>query len=168
MPDATLMHIMAAAIVVAAAAILVQTGLLFSMHASSKAIRERVDALARKAEPVLDGAQRVVREAEGQLHDIGVKTNEVLDLSRKQLVRIDDVLADAASRTRVQLDRVEMVLDETITRFQETATSLHNGILKPVRQINALAAGVAAVFSWLGRGHRTSPERATHDEEMFI
>jgi hypothetical protein len=66
------------------------------------------------------------------------------------------------------MDRIEMVVDDTVNRFQETTTLLQNSIVKPIRQINALSAGIRAAVSVLFGGRRTSVERATHDEEMFI
>jgi hypothetical protein len=66
------------------------------------------------------------------------------------------------------MDRIEMVLDDTVNRFQETTTLLQNGVLKPLKQISALAIGVRAGFAFLLGARRTTVEQATHDEEMFI
>jgi hypothetical protein len=41
--------------------------------------------------------------------------------------------------------------------------------MRPVREVNGLAAGISAVVSTLVRGHRrSSVDSATQDEEMFI
>jgi hypothetical protein len=92
----------------------------------------------------------------------------MLDLGQKQLVRVDGVMAEATARTRTQMDRIEMVMDDTVNRFQETTSLLQNGIVKPLRQLNAVTAGVRAALSFLAQGRRTTVEQATHDEEMFI
>jgi hypothetical protein len=92
----------------------------------------------------------------------------VLELLHKDLVQADEILGEVTARARIQMDRVEMVLDDTVSRVQETIALLNKGILRPVREINALAAGVSAALGFLFRGRRISVERATHDEEMFI
>jgi hypothetical protein len=66
------------------------------------------------------------------------------------------------------MDRIEMVMDDTVNRFQETTTLLQNSIVRPLKQINAVTAGIRAALSFLAGSSRATVERATHDEEMFI
>jgi hypothetical protein len=66
------------------------------------------------------------------------------------------------------MDRIEMVMDDTVNRFQETTTLLQNSIVRPLKQINAVSAGIRAAVSYLAGSRRSTVERATHDEEMFI
>ncbi len=167
MDQNTLVLLMAGAIVVAAAAIVVQLVLMVAMYLSTRAIRDQVTALVTKAEPALDSAQRLLEEARKAAGDISAKASDVIDLTRKQLVRVDEIMGEATTRTRVQMDRVELVLDEVVSRFQDTVALVHNGILTPIRQISGLTAGIRAALSSLG-GQKTSVEHATHDEEMFI
>jgi hypothetical protein len=61
-----------------------------------------------------------------------------------------------------------MVVDDAVSGLYATAALLNKGILRPVREINAVAAGVQAALASLFRGQRSSVERATHDDEMFI
>jgi uncharacterized protein YoxC len=166
-PD-NLIYIMTAAVVVAAVAIVIQTFLLFGMYLASKAMREQVTAFLGKVEPLVESAQSVVEQVRKQTGEIATRANDILDLSRTQLERIDEVLAEATERTRVQMDRIELVLDDTVARFQETTALLQRGIVKPMRQIGGVAAGVSSALSSFFGGHRPTPEQATHDEEMFI
>jgi hypothetical protein len=41
-------------------------------------------------------------------------------------------------------------------------------VLRPVREANGIAAGIAAAVSTLMRGRKSSVDSATQDEEMFI
>jgi hypothetical protein len=45
---------------------------------------------------------------------------------------------------------------------------LHDGIMKPLREVNGIAAGVRAALGAMARGNRPTVDRATSDEEMFI
>ncbi len=160
--------IMVAAFVVAAVAILIQTGLLFGMYRASRAMKEQISTLVVKISPMAESGQRLLVETRTQVAEISSEARELLDLGRRQMVRVDELFGEATARTRAQMDRIEMVIDDTVNRFQETTTLLQNSILKPLRQINALTAGVRAVLSVLLAGRRTTVEQATHDEEMFI
>ncbi len=164
----TLVYIMTAAIVVAAAAIVIQTALLFAMFLASRAMKNQVSGLIAKVEPMTETGQRLLEEARATFGDLSVKAGELLETSRRQLGRVDEVLAEATTRTRTQMDRIEMVLDDTVNRFQETTALLQNGIVKPLKQISGLTIGFRTALSVLLGARRTTVEQATHDEEMFI
>jgi ABC-type transporter Mla subunit MlaD len=166
-PD-ILLYVMAAAIVVSAAAIVIQSVLMVAMYRASRAMQTQLMSLTAKAGPLAESGHRLLEEVRGYAGDISNKTSELIALSHRQLDRVDEALAEATSRTRTQMDRIEMVLDDTINRFQETTSLLQDGILKPLRQLNAVTAGVRAALSILTGGRRTTVEKATHDEEMFI
>jgi hypothetical protein len=40
--------------------------------------------------------------------------------------------------------------------------------MRPLRELNGIAAGVRTALSVLGRSNRASVDQATSDEEMFI
>ena len=156
-------------------ALVLQVGLLAATLAFYLRMRKQVAEVSAKAmpliekiEPIAEASQRLLEEVRRYADEIATKTNDLLDLSHKQLVRVDGVMAEATARTRSQMDRIEMVLDDTINRFQETTSLLQNGIVKPLRQLNAVTTGVRAALSFLAQGRRTTVEQATHDEEMFI
>ncbi len=163
-----LLYVMAGAILISAAAMVLQAGLILGMYKASKATREQVLVIAGQVESFVQVAQRSIEQGRRQFSDVATKAGEALDLAHKQLVRIDSVLADATVRAQVQMDRVEVVLDDAIGKVEETANLLNKGILQPVRELNAVAAGVRAALGVLFRGRRLSVEQATHDEEMFI
>ena len=81
---------------------------------------------------------------------------------------VEEVVSDATSRAKVQMDRVELVLDDTLSRAHETVALLHSGIMRPLREINGVTAGLRAALQFLSRGNRPSVAQATSDEEMFI
>jgi gas vesicle protein len=156
-------------------ALAIQVILLAVMAVASLRMRKQVNDLVAKAEPLIakagpiaDTSQAILNDIRRYAGEIAAKSNDLLDISRKQLGRVDEVLAEATSRTRTQMDRIEMVMDDTVNRFQETTSLLQNGVVRPLRQLNALTAGIRAGVSFLAGGRRTTVEQATHDEEMFI
>lgn len=156
-------------------ALVIQVILLAVMAVASVRMRKQVTGLIANVEPLIakihpiaDSSQQILNDLRKYAGDVSVKANDLLELSRKQLGRVDEVLAEATSRTRTQMDRIEMVMDDTVNRFQETTSLLQNGVVRPLKQLNALAAGVRTAVSFLVGGQRTTVEQATHDEEMFI
>lgn len=166
-PDA-LLNIMTVFVVVAAVALVVQMGLLLAMFMTSRALKKQIETFIAKVEPLAESGLRLVEEVRSYTKDISAKTNELMDVSRKQLARVDELMGEAAGRTRTQMDRIEMVLDDTVNRYQETIALLQSGVLRPLRQLNAVTAGIRAALSVLAGASRRTVEQATHDEEMFI
>ncbi|HWZ31512.1 MAG TPA: hypothetical protein VNX18_09285 [Bryobacteraceae bacterium] len=165
--DQNLLIIIAVFVFVAAVALCIQAGLLFGIYRSARSLEEKTTPLLPKVDALVETSRVAVEDGRKQIQEISVKTNEILDTTRKQLARVDAVMEDAAGRARVQMDRAEMVLDDTMNRAQETVALVHDGIMKPLREIQGVSAGVRAALNFLMRG-RNGPVHATADEEMFI
>jgi hypothetical protein len=153
---------------VSAVALLIQAGLLFGIYKTSRSLSDNVQRLMPKMNSLLETSRTTVEESRKQIADISTRTNEILDIGRRQMVRLDEVLEDASTRARVQFDRVEMVLDDTMGRVQDTVAIMHSGVLKPLKEVQGVASGLRAAFFFLLRGRRPNPSSATVDEEMFI
>lgn len=166
--DQTLLMIIAAFVFVSAVAMCIQAGMLFAIYRSTKSLEQKALPLLPKIDALMESSRTVIEDSRTQIHDITVKTNEILDVAKKQLARVDDVLEDATARAKVQLDRAEMVIDDTMQRAQEAVAVVHNGVMKPLREIQGVAAGIRAGLNYLMRGRRDGPLQATADEEMFI
>ena len=165
---AALINTLIAAVIVAAVAMVLQAIFMFGTYRSAAATKEQVTNIAGHTESLVSSVQRAVEQSRKQITEVSAKATEVLDLTHKQLVRIDDVLGEATTRAKAQLERVEMMLDDAVSRVHETTNMLHEGILRPLRELNGVAVGVRAALEFLMRGRRLTVEQATHDEEMFI
>lgn len=155
-------------VVIAALALLLQAFLLLGMHRSVKQLRERVELLLPRAEELIRTTQRTVEDARREVSTAVDKANRALDLATAQLTRLDGVLADASTRAKVQMERAELILDDAMTRVQETVAVLHSGILRPLREANAIMAGFRAAFGRFLQGGRPTVAEVTQDDEMFI
>jgi len=153
---------------VAAIALIIQAAFLLGIYKSSRKTQASFERLAAKVEGVVDASLAAVVEVKGQIADVAVKTNLILDSTSRQLARVEEVVNDASARARNQFDRAEMVIDDAVTRAHETLAVVHSGIMQPIREINGVAMGVRAAIQYFLRGGRPSPDQATADEEMFI
>ena len=169
MDQQALLIIMAVFVGVAAIALVIQAGLLFGIYKSSRAMEQKANRLLPKIEALVDTSTIAIDEGRKQVAEISSRTTAILDITKVQLARVDDLLADVSDRARVQLDRAELVLDDTMNRAQETVALVHGGIMKPLRQIQGIAAGLQAALNFLLRGRNgTNPGSVHVDEEMFI
>ena len=160
-----LLIIIAVFVFVAAVALCIQAGLLFGMYRTARVFEQKVFPMLPKLDALLDSSRSAVDEGRKQMAEITTKAQEILDSTKKQLVRVDEVLEDATTRAKVQMDRVEMVVDDTVQRAHQTVTMVHGGIIKPIKELQGLSAGLKAALGTLLHG-RNGPIHA--DEEMFI
>jgi hypothetical protein len=168
MDQQTLLYVIAGFVIISAIALILQAGFLFGTYMAARRIQEKVTPLLPKVDALVESARVTVDQSKTQIVDITTKANQILDTTKVQLAKVDDVLTDATSRAKVQLERVEMVLDDTMSRAHETVATVHNGIMRPLREINGIALGLRTAFSHLSKGGRPSVAQVASDEEMFI
>ncbi len=141
---------------------------MVGMYLVIRDVRGKVTSSWPEIQGILAASKRSVERAEQHVATIGATSVSILDLAKLQLLRVDDLLSDASSRAKVQMDRAELVLDDTMTRVQDTVGVVQKGVLRPVREVHGIFAGVRTAIAYLGRASRSTVERATSDEEMFI
>jgi hypothetical protein len=168
MDEHALLVVMSVFVFVAAVAMLVQAGYLFGIYKTLRSIHENTSRVLPKVEKLVTSSQAAVEDGRVRMAEITTKANAILNTSQKQLQTVEEFLTEAASRGRVQMDRAEIFLDDTMGRAQETVAMVQSTVITPLRQINGLAAGLRAALQFFLRGNRPSPDRATVDEEMFI
>jgi Tfp pilus assembly protein PilX len=131
-------------------------------------IKKSIDAFIPKAEAALANAEKTLNDSREQISGITRRANDVLDLTKTQLVRVDSLIEDASGRARIQMDKVEVLLDDTMSRVQTTVTGVQSSIVRPLREINGVAAGVRSAVAHLLKGSPANVAQVTADEEMFI
>jgi len=168
MENQTLLYIMTAFVVLACLSMMGQAIAMIGLYRKVKEIQERAVPLIPRAEQVLENARLTLEQSRTQIQEISVKTHQILDTTRTQLTRVDEVVADASVRAKVQLERAQVMVDDTMSRVHETVAMVHGGVVKPLREINGLVSGVRAGFSALAKKPRDPGATVTQDEEMFI
>ncbi|HTD43504.1 MAG TPA: hypothetical protein VK687_04960 [Bryobacteraceae bacterium] len=167
MDQQTLLTVMTVFVCVSAIALLIQAGMLIGIYKATRGMQDNVQRLLPKIESLIDTSRQTIEESRKQILDITSKTSDILETARRQMERVDAVLEDATARAHIQLERAELVLDDAMERAHDTVVLVHTGILKPLREIQGVAAGLRAAIQFLFRG-RPNPTEATSDEEMFI
>lgn len=127
-----------------------------------------VEQVSQNVEPVLRAARDLMAESRERIASITLNINEISQLAKNQVVRLDGFLEDATARAQVQIVRLDRLVEDTMSRVEDTAEAIQRGVLAPVRELSALVAGVRTGMSIFLRRNRRTVERATQDEELFI
>jgi|SRR5579872_2659186 len=175
MGETVLLSILAVFVLVSAIALCIQAAYLAGVYKTVRLLQQKVVPLVPKVESFVEAARSTlettrstVELARKQIGEITTKTTEILESAKGQVAKIDGIVTDAADRARSQMERVEMVLDDTMSRIQETVVVVHNGVMRPLRQIDGVSKAIRAIFWHFFGRRRPSPTQVTSDEEMFI
>ena len=122
-----------------------------------------------KVMPTVDTAQSMLVEWRPKIDNIASNVSETTTVVRGQVERLDATVTDIVDRTRLQVIRADELLNRTMDRIEETSDVVHRTVVSPVRQLSGIIQGLTAGLEFLLGGER----RRRHDvsvpqDEMFI
>jgi hypothetical protein len=85
---------------------------------------------------------------------------------RQQLERLEVTVGDVLDRTRLQVIRADELATRAMDRVEEATNVVSHAVTSPVRQVSAVLQGVAAGLGAFFGGRRR--ERNMQHDEMFI
>jgi hypothetical protein len=189
MDQGSTLNLLVVAIAILSVTALIQCAFLIGLLIGARRLFRMLEQVQQKIEPVLAAARASMEEARSEIHEvagnvkeatvhlnaltaragsIAEKAEEIVDLGRLQVVRVNDLMEDVVDRVRSQLDRAETVAAHTLDRYDEVTDTLYRGLLRPLREINGILAGLNTAVAYLFRNKRTNVSEATQDDEMFI
>ena len=95
--------------------------------------------------------------------------SESSDLLKGQLQRLDATVNDVVDRTRLQVIRADELINRTMDRVEDATETVHKTVVSPVRQLSGLLHGVTAALEFLRHGKNGRREGVSvPQDEMFI
>jgi hypothetical protein len=129
----------------------------------------KTSEFVERATDVAATTNLVIEDARPHVAMIAKETSEITRVGREQVERLGDVLTEAGEKARARLEQIDHSVESTIEQVEHVSGAMKRAVMKPVREVNGLAAGISAAVSTLVRGQRkSSVDSATQDEEMFI
>lgn len=167
-------NLLTISIAVTATAVLIQAGILIAMYLSVRKSTERMEALAAEVKikvlPAAETAQSMLQELRPKIEIVAENLSQTTTLVRGQMQRLDATVQDVIDRTRLQVIRADELLTRTMDRVEDTTEAVHKTVISPVRQFSGLVQGVTAGVEFLlgGRRRRSREGVSVPQDEMFI
>ncbi|HSU29824.1 MAG TPA: hypothetical protein VLJ11_01200 [Bryobacteraceae bacterium] len=169
-------------VIVAAVALVIQAIMLIVVGLVASRLVAKIMPLVPEVQNILGLTRRTIGTVETYIDKAGTHIDKVgekveqigntsislLDTTKEQLTKIDGLLTDAVARARNQMDRAELVIDDSMSRVHHTVTLINSAVLRPVREVHGVLSGFKATLAHLSRSGRPTVDHATSDEEMFI
>jgi hypothetical protein len=158
---------------VTAAAVVIQAGILIALFVTVRKSSSRMEALATevkgKVMPTVDTAQAMLVDMRPKIDTIASNVSETSTVVRGQIERLDATVTDIVDRTRLQVIRADELLNRTMDRIEETTDAVHRTVISPVRQLSGLVQGLTAGLEFLlGGKRRRGNDVSVPQDEMFI
>jgi peptidoglycan DL-endopeptidase LytF len=130
-------------------------------------LNDKVGVVVERAGELVAGVTQLVDDSRPRFAEITDETLGIVKTGREQVEKVGDLLQDAAGRARTRLNQIDRSLDNTVAQVEHASESVKRAVMRPVREVNGMAAGISAVVSSLVR-KKAPVDEATQDEEMFI
>jgi hypothetical protein len=175
MSEETFRWVITGGVAIAALCILVMAVVLVLLYTIVGKLQIRIEGIASSVKPIIDNVRVLTRENSPKISsiasravEIAANAKDISDVAKDQAHRYAELGRDFADRAKAQIARVDAVMDDTVEQVHNAGDNVKEAVLKPVREANAVFAGVKAAFFNLASGRRPTVDRVTQDEEMFI
>lgn len=165
-------------IAVTSAAVVLQMLILLALYLAMRKLNARLETVVDETQsrvfPLLENAKVMQQDVKALLEATRPKLDVILDnvahvttTARTDIERVEVTLNDLLDRTRLQVIRVDEMVTRTLDRVEETSEKVQHSVMSPVRQVSGLvqglSAGLGAFFSAQKRRRNGGPS-----DEMFI
>jgi hypothetical protein len=168
MSDETFKWVIAGGVALAGICFLVLAITMVILLRTVSKLKEKVEPLADRAGPILDLVHSSATELVPRLMIVSSEAVELSKSAREQVNRLGELLTEFSNSARTQLSKIDGALEQTVGSVQNAGETVKDAVLRPVREVNGLLAGVKTAISVYSHGRRQSVDHATQDEEMFI
>jgi hypothetical protein len=161
-------------IIFTAVAVIIQAGILVALFVVVRKTSGRVEKLASevntKALPLIETTQTLLVEVKPRVIDIVANAEESARIARAQMERLDATVSDIVDRTRLQVIRADELVNRTMDRVEETTDMVHRTVVSPIRRLSGLVQGLSAGLEFFRGRKRRQPRdgMGVPQDELFI
>ena len=163
----------AAFVIIAALAILLQAIIMLGLYVEFKKASERTTSILRdldsRVSPILLRVNRILDDSEDRISSIVGDAAEVTRIARGQAQKVDRVFTDSIDRLRVQVGRADTILTGALEVIEDTGTRVRRTMQGPVMQVSAVLKGIKVGLDFIrGQQRPRSSDVSPVDDELFI
>lgn len=170
MDDTLLRYFIAATTFAVALQALVLIALYLAVRKSTAKMEAIATEVTGKTLPTIESVQSLLVELRPKIENLTTNVSEASTVVRNQLGRIDATLTDVLDRTRLQVIRADELLNRTMDKVEDTSEMVHKTVVSPLRHVNGFMAAISTgveVFMGQKRRHPKNGAGVPQDE-MFI
>jgi len=148
-----------------AVAVMTQAAVLVAIYMVSKRHSEQMERFMAETRELMAPIKTItenLRTASANFVEIGIA-------ARDQFRRVEGMVNDTSEVLQTQLARLDSATRDVVERVNATAQTLQDSVVRPVREVAAIAMGVGrGIEALFLRRPKPTVDQAHQDEELFI
>jgi ABC-type transporter Mla subunit MlaD len=117
---------------------------------------------------VLETSIKILQENRPRVAEIVADAVVVAKTTRQQAEHVSELIDEANARVKARITQIDQTVERTVNDVEQATNAVKGVVMKPVKEVNGIMAGVKAAMNTLTQGRHNSPDHVTQDEEMFI
>lgn len=168
MTDELFRWVVAAAVVLACLAFLVQAGVVLALYRLVKKAQDKVMPLVDRVHPIVETTHKILEENRPRISELSTEAVAIARKAREQVTQVGELVRETSERARSRIAQIDEKVDDTVEQVEHVGDAMKTAVMKPVKEVNAFVAGLKAAIGTYASSRRPSVDHATQDEEMFI
>ena len=161
------------ALILVAIAVLMQAGAMLGIWLAVRRVPGQIESvradIKQRIDPLTQSTLELVNNSREPLRTITANLVEISTILKDRTSSADAVAAELLEKSRSQIVRVDQMVSDLVEKVESTADSVQKGVLGPVNEVSAVVKGVRAGLEFLfSRRRVTNVSEATQDEQLFI
>ncbi|MBK6314511.1 MAG: hypothetical protein IPF53_09415 [Blastocatellia bacterium] len=140
------------------------------VRAVSSAVSVSAEKISVIAADSAEEIRELIRVTSIEIKALVANTSgEVQDLVQVTSGEVRTIVTSSRSTAMNATDRVDLMVERTALRVEETGEYIQSHVLDPVREVSAIVIGIkVALETLMGFPHRKQIDQAYSEEELFI
>jgi hypothetical protein len=161
-------------VIVAALGLAGQAAVMLGLYLSLREIPRQVEDIRRsvreRIDPLAETVKEIVASSREPVHTITTNLAEISQVLRQRTSSVDQAVGEVLEKSRLQIIAFDQLLTNLSRKVETLADTAERRLIAPVQEVSALFAGVRTGLEFLFSNKRakSSVDRGTHDEELFI
>jgi hypothetical protein len=160
-------------VVIAALAFLAQAILLALLYVSIRELPAQIGGIRadvkQRLDPLTQSISEILANSREPVQTITTNLAEISRILRERAGHIDGLVADLVDKSRLQVIRADQLISGLAAKVESAADTVEKQVLAPIQELAALIKGVRSGLLFLfSRRRVSSVTEATQDEQMFI
>jgi hypothetical protein len=161
------------ALILVALAVLMQAGTMIGIWLAVRKIPAQIEAVRAEVKqglnPLAQSVTEIVNNAREPLRTISLNLADISKMLRGRTADLDALVAEVVDKSREQVIRVDQMVSDLVQKVETTSDAMQRGVLVPMQEVSAVIAGMRAGLEFLfTRRRTTSVSEAAQDEQLFI
>jgi ABC-type transporter Mla subunit MlaD len=160
-------------VIVVTAAIVMQASAMLGMWLAVKKIPGQIDQIRadvkQQLDPLTHSANEILTTTRDPLRTITVNLAEISQTLRARSTHVDTMVEELVDRSREQIVRADQLMSNLAEKIETTTDKVQETILTPLGEISAVIKGIQSGLEFLFSRRRPAgaSETAT-DDQLFI